>query len=123
MVDVRLGEVVGEQPEPGNHAVPAPAAVLERDDLDHQHVAGLGAADRDRAVERVDQLGTQPAEVLTPAPRGDLAGALARLEDDGVPGSISTRGGSVRSQNAWGWESSRKWVAISRPPAWARSNG
>jgi hypothetical protein len=41
---VGIGEVVGQQPEPGQDGRPAPALRVEVEDLDRERVARLGAA-------------------------------------------------------------------------------
>ena len=86
VVDVGLVEVVGQQPEARNDAVPAPALVLQIEHLDLEHIAGHRPLDRNRPGERVNQLVLQLAERGADAVRPDLAGAFERLEDDGVAG-------------------------------------
>jgi hypothetical protein len=51
---VGIGEVLGEQAEPGQDGRPAPALRVEVEDLDGQGVARLGAVDGDRPGQRID---------------------------------------------------------------------
>jgi hypothetical protein len=48
MVDVGLLELAREKPKTGNDSVPAPAAVIEGDDVDDERVSRLRAFDIDR---------------------------------------------------------------------------
>src|SRR5258708_33346521 len=55
MMQVRVGELVGEQTEARNVARPAPARGLQRQDRDLERIAGLGAVDEDWPGHRVDE--------------------------------------------------------------------
>ena len=52
--EIRLGEALLQKAESFDHARPAPAFVRDFENVDLQHVAGLGALNEDRAGERVD---------------------------------------------------------------------
>jgi hypothetical protein len=56
VADIRLREVLGQQPETGNDTGPAPFQRLQAEDFDIENVTGLGALDVDRPGKRV-QLG------------------------------------------------------------------
>ena len=79
MMQVRLGELVGEQAEARNVARPAPARRLQRQDGDFQCIAGLGAVDEDRPGHRVDE---SQVELLQSLGRR----ALRQLPGGSVPG-------------------------------------
>src|SRR3979411_2583009 len=55
MMQVRVGELVGEQTEARTVARPAPARRLQRQDRDLERIAGLGAVDEDGPGHRVDE--------------------------------------------------------------------
>ena len=69
-LQVRVGEVVGQQPEPGQDRGPAPAARLDVEDLHHERVAGRGALDRDRAGERIHAVPVEPVDHARRRSRG-----------------------------------------------------
>jgi hypothetical protein len=78
-VDEGLAELVGQQPEAGDDAGPAPAALVEVHDLDLHRVARNGARDVDGARDRVDPLEIEHADV-------GCRGALVQLVARGVDG-------------------------------------
>ena len=81
-----IGEVVGEQPEARDARRPAPVGRLELEEVDLERVAGLGAVDRDRAVDLVDAVEVEASEVLDRRSRRQLAAAgVEQVElDDGA---------------------------------------
>ena len=67
---VRVGEVVRQQPEAGQDRRPAPALRVQVEDLDRERVAGLRALDGDRAGERVDAVPVEPSDRVRPSTSG-----------------------------------------------------
>src|SRR5713226_95632 len=55
-LEVRVGEVIGQQAEPRDDRRPAPRPGSERQDLDLESVARLGSVDVDRSPEVVDRI-------------------------------------------------------------------
>src|SRR6185295_7983842 len=85
---VRIGEVVWQQAEPGQDRGPAPATGVEVEDLDGERVAGLRAAHGDRPGERVDAVPVQPGDDVGRGVRPDLVVAdVAGDHDDRVAAS------------------------------------
>ena len=84
-LQVRIGEVVRQQPEAGQDRRPAPALRMQVDDLDRERMAGLGAVDGDRASERVDTVPIEQGDRIGRRLRRDLVVAhVARVHDDRV---------------------------------------
>jgi hypothetical protein len=80
VVQVRIGELIGQQPEARDVAGPAPARRLERQHGDLQRVARRGALDEHRPGDRVDAREVE----LDQIGRGRLAVQLARGGIDGL---------------------------------------
>src|SRR5690554_533345 len=99
-VHERLRELVGQQPEAGDDARPAPAALVEVEDLDLHGVARLRALDEDGAVDRVhlgeiDERHVGGGGVLRELPTARVDGVelelLARRHrQDGLYGVVPT---------------------------------
>src|SRR6202022_3426289 len=79
MMQVGVGELVGEQAEARNVARPAPARRLQRQDRDLERIAWLGAVDEDRPGHRIDE---GEVELL----QGLRRRALRELPGRSVPG-------------------------------------
>ena len=85
VVDVRLREVLRQQPKVGNDAVPAPTLVLQVQDLHLQRVPRLRAVDKDRPGQRMDRVKRERRHVRIGGLRRELARrCLQRLKDDRV---------------------------------------
>ena len=99
----RIREVVGEQPEARDRRGPAPVGGLELEQVDLERVAGLGAVDRDRAVDLVDPEKSSRREVVDGRRRGQLPAArVEQVElDDRRRSSTVSIGGIAGSQARW----------------------
>jgi len=62
--EIWIRELVGQQPEPRDVRGPAPAGRFELEQVDLEAIAGLGAHDGDRAVDLVDKVEVEVAEVF-----------------------------------------------------------
>src|SRR5260221_2526824 len=81
MMQVRLGKIIGEQAEAGYNAVPAPALVLDADDIDLQSVAWFRALDIHGACEWMNVGKIQRSKYLWWGIKADLpCRSFARLE-------------------------------------------
>ena len=73
-MQVGFGKIVWQQAKAGDYAVPAPALVLQVENLHLQRIAGLGAIHVDRAVERVDGVEAQRCHISAGGARRNLVG-------------------------------------------------
>ena len=106
------GNVVGEQPEAGDARGPAPVGGLELEEVDLERVAGLGADDRDRAVDLVDPLEVEPGEVVDRRGRRSAGrrDASSRSNSTTTPLSTVSIGAIAGSQARWK-RSREMWIA------------
>jgi hypothetical protein len=83
----RFREPLAQEPEAWDLPGVAPRGRGALEDLDGEHVAGLGAVDGDRAGERVHPVQAHAHELLRPAPGIELSvDGIERVEDDLVLG-------------------------------------
>ena len=74
-----------QQAEARENRRPAPVGQLEAEELDGQHVAGLGARDVDRPGQRVDGVEVERGEIVGRRVAPDLAaGKVVGLDHDDV---------------------------------------
>ena len=91
-LEVRIGEVVRQQAEPGDDRRPTPRTGFELEDLDLERVARRRSLDEDRAAEVVDRLEV-PHDLVDGGGLEDLTVARHReLEMDDVARADRERG-------------------------------
>ena len=96
--EVRLLEEVAEQPEAGDDRGRAEAVGLDREDLDLEHVAGLGAAHGDRARQRVAAVAGRASARSASSVAGVICPSRPSRQSTTIssPGSTSSAGRQVR---------------------------
>ena len=88
ILQLAVGEVVGQQPEAGDRRRPAPVRRLEVEQIDLERVARLGAVDGDRAVDLVDAVEVERRERRRRRIGSDLAiRGVEAVEFDDVTGA------------------------------------
>ncbi len=92
----RIGELVAEEPEPGDLGGVAVARRFDVDDLDVEQIARLGPFDVDGAGQRVESIEVHPGDSLQRDPGAQLpVERVACLEDHLIARFASDDGGDV----------------------------